>query len=82
MRMDGENFSRGGNQAAVRLFSSWIEREFVKGRRFAAEVGVPEHVIVDTGHPNGRRMRDDAGFNDAHSATRAANRNWAALLGP
>ena len=32
---------------------------------------MPEHVIVDTGHPNGRRMRDYAGFGDAHSAKNA-----------
>ena len=71
MRTDGKNISRGGNQAAARLFLSWIEREFARDRRFAAEVGVPEHVIVDTGHPNGRRMRDYAGFGDAHSAKNA-----------
>lgn len=71
MRTDGKNISRGGNQAAARLFLSWIEREFARDRRFAAEVGVPEHVIVDTGHPNGRRMRDDAAFGDAHSAKNA-----------
>jgi len=38
-----------------------------KGIRFAAAVGAPEHVIVDAGHSNGRRMRDYAGFGDPAS---------------
>lgn len=42
-----------------------------KGMRFAAEIGVPEHVIVDAGHPNGKRMRDYAGFGDAGSPKNA-----------
>lgn len=42
-----------------------------KGMQFAAQVGVPEHVIVDAGHPNGKRMRDYGGFGDGGSARNA-----------
>jgi predicted deacylase len=42
-----------------------------KGIRFAFEVGVPEHVVSDTGHANGTRMRDYAGFGDASSPRNA-----------
>jgi len=42
-----------------------------KGIQFAAEVGAPEHVIIDVGHPNGKRMRDYAGFGDPASAKNA-----------
>ncbi|MEB2871289.1 M14 family metallopeptidase [Pseudomonas rhizosphaerae] len=36
-----------------------------KGLEFAAALGVPEVVIVDGGHPNGKRMRDYQGLGDA-----------------
>jgi succinylglutamate desuccinylase/aspartoacylase family protein len=42
-----------------------------KGIRFALEVGVPEHVIVDAGHKNGTRMRDYGGFGDPASPKNA-----------
>ncbi|WP_041742775.1 M14 family metallopeptidase [Collimonas fungivorans] len=42
-----------------------------KGIRFAAEIGAPEHVIVDAGHANGRRMRDYGSFGDATSPKNA-----------
>ena len=42
-----------------------------KGRRFAAEVGAPAHVVCDAGHAAGRRMRDYAGFGDPDSARNA-----------
>jgi hypothetical protein len=42
-----------------------------KGRRFAADVGVSEHVIVDIDHSNGRWMRDYAGYGDARCAKNA-----------
>ncbi|HUP28566.1 MAG TPA: M14 family metallopeptidase [Usitatibacter sp.] len=42
-----------------------------KGIRFAFDVGVPEHVVSDTGHSNGTRMRDFAGFGDPNSAKNA-----------
>jgi len=42
-----------------------------KGIRFAFEVGIPEHVVSDTGHANGTRMRDYGGFGDPASAKNA-----------
>ena len=42
-----------------------------KGIRFAFEVGVPEHVVSDTGHSNGTRMRDYGGFGDPASPKNA-----------
>ncbi len=42
-----------------------------KGIRFAFEVGVPEHIVSDTGHANGTRMRDFAGFGDPASPKNA-----------
>ena len=42
-----------------------------KGIRFAFDVGVPEHIVSDTGHANGTRMRDYGGFGDPASAKNA-----------
>ena len=42
-----------------------------KGIRFAFEVGIPEHVVSDTGHANGTRMRDFGGFGDPASPKNA-----------
>jgi predicted deacylase len=42
-----------------------------KGIRFAFEVGVPEHIVSDTGHANGTRMRDFGGFGDPASPKNA-----------
>jgi hypothetical protein len=42
-----------------------------KGIRFASEVGAPEHVVVDVGHANGKRLRDYGGFGDPDSAKNA-----------
>jgi len=42
-----------------------------KGIRFAFDVGVPEHIVSDTGHANGTRMRDFGGFGDSASAKNA-----------
>jgi hypothetical protein len=42
-----------------------------KGIRFAFEVGVPEHIVSDTGHANGTRMRDFGGFGDPASPRNA-----------
>ena len=36
-----------------------------KGVELAGAVGVPEYVVVDTGHQAGRRLRDYAQFDDA-----------------
>ena len=42
-----------------------------KGIRFAFDVGVPEHIVSDTGHANGTRMRDYGGFGDPASPKNA-----------
>jgi predicted deacylase len=42
-----------------------------KGIRFAFELGIPEHVVSDTGHANGTRMRDYGGFGDPSSPKNA-----------
>ncbi len=42
-----------------------------KGIRLAFEIGIPEHVVSDTGHANGTRMRDFAGFGDSASPKNA-----------
>ncbi|WP_454723963.1 MULTISPECIES: M14 family metallopeptidase [Cupriavidus] len=42
-----------------------------KGIALARAVGAPADVIVDEGHPEGRRMRDYEGFGDAASAKNA-----------
>jgi predicted deacylase len=42
-----------------------------KGIRLAFEVGIPEHIVSDTGHANGTRMRDYGGFGDPASAKNA-----------
>lgn len=42
-----------------------------KGLDFAATLGVPQTVVADAGHPNGRRMRDYAGFGDPDSTKNA-----------
>jgi len=42
-----------------------------KGIQFSADVGAPEHVIIDAGHPNGKRMRDYADFGDPASTKNA-----------
>ena len=42
-----------------------------KGRRLAAEVGAPAHVVCDAGHTAGTRMRDYAAFGDPESACNA-----------
>jgi predicted deacylase len=42
-----------------------------KGIRMAFDVGVPEHIVSDTGHANGTRMRDYGGFGDPESARNA-----------
>ena len=42
-----------------------------KGIRFAFDVGIPEHIVSDTGHANGTRMRDFGGFGDTSSPKNA-----------
>lgn len=45
-----------------------------KGLAFAATLGVPQTVVADAGHPNGRRLRDYEGFGNP------ANRKNALLI--
>lgn len=42
-----------------------------KGIAFAFDVGIPELVVSDEGHANGRRMRDYGGFGDPSSERNA-----------
>ena len=42
-----------------------------KGIRMAFAIGVPEHIVSDTGHANGTRMRDFGGFGDPASPKNA-----------
>ena len=42
-----------------------------KGIRMAFDLGVPEHIVSDTGHANGTRMRDYGGFGDPASGKNA-----------
>jgi predicted deacylase len=42
-----------------------------KGRVLAEQLGVPEVVVVDSGHANGRRLRDSGGFGSAASTANA-----------
>jgi len=42
-----------------------------KGIALSQAVGAPADIIVDEGHPEGRRMRDYAGFGEAASARNA-----------
>ncbi len=42
-----------------------------KGIEFSKQVGIPEHIVTDQGHANGKRMRDYADFGDPASAKNA-----------
>ena len=43
----------------------------LKGLALARAIGSPEHILVDSGHAAGKRLRDYAGFGDALSAKSA-----------
>jgi len=51
-----------------------------KGAEFARRVGVPQDLLIDTGHPAGLRMRDRGGFGDPESPKNAllieAGQHW------
>ena len=51
-----------------------------KGAQFARRVGMPEDLLIDTGHPAGLRMRDRGGFGDPASPKNAllieAGQHW------
>ena len=42
-----------------------------KGLALARAIGVPEHILIDSGHAAGKRLRDYARFGDAQSAKSA-----------
>ena len=42
-----------------------------KGRALAEDIGFPEHVVIDGGHANGKRLRDYGGFGDPGSPKNA-----------
>ena len=56
-----------------------------KGLLLARAVGMPEHILVDSGHAAGKRLRDYAGFADAHSPKSAVliecGQHWEAAVG-
>ncbi len=56
-----------------------------KGLALARAIGAPEHILVDSGHAAGKRLRDYAGFGDASSAKSAVliecGQHWEATVG-
>ena len=56
-----------------------------KGLALARAIGAPEHILVDSGHAAGKRLRDYAGFGDALSPKSAVliecGQHWEAAVG-
>ena len=56
-----------------------------KGLTLARAVGVPEHILVDSGHSAGKRLRDYADFGDPNSVKSAllveCGQHWEAAVG-
>lgn len=56
-----------------------------KGLALARAVGMPEHILVDSGHAAGRRLRDYAGFGDPLSLKSAVliecGQHWESAVG-
>lgn len=56
-----------------------------KGLTLARAIGIPEHILVDSGHAAGKRLRDYAGFGDPQSAKSAllveCGQHWEAAVG-
>lgn len=56
-----------------------------KGLLLARAVGIPQHILVDSGHAAGKRLRDYAGFGDAQSPKSAllveCGQHWEAAVG-
>ncbi len=56
-----------------------------KGLALARAVGIPEHILVDSGHAAGKRLRDYAGFGDQQSEKSAllveCGQHWEAEAG-
>ena len=57
----------------------------LKGLALARAIGSPEHILVDSGHAAGKRLRDYAGFGDALSAKSAVliecGQHWQRAVG-
>jgi predicted deacylase len=56
-----------------------------KGLALARAIGAPEHILVDSGHAAGKRLRDYAGLGDALNAKSAllieCGQHWEAAVG-
>jgi predicted deacylase len=56
-----------------------------KGLALARAIGAPEHILVDSGHAAGKRLRDYAGFGDASSSKSAVliecGQHWERAVG-
>jgi len=56
-----------------------------KGLALARAIGMPEHILVDSGHAAGKRLRDYAGFGNALSPKSAVliecGQHWEAAVG-
>ena len=56
-----------------------------KGLALARAIGMPEHILVDSGHAAGKRLRDYAGFGDPLNAKSAVliecGQHWEAAVG-
>ena len=56
-----------------------------KGLALARAIGAPEHILVDSGHAAGKRLRDYAGFGDAQSPKSAVliecGQHWERAVG-
>jgi predicted deacylase len=57
----------------------------LKGLALARSVGIPEHILVDSGHAAGKRLRDYAGFGDPQSSRSAllveCGQHWQGSVG-
>ena len=56
-----------------------------KGLALARAIGIPEHILVDSGHAAGKRLRDYAGFGDPSSPKSAVliecGQHWERAVG-
>ena len=56
-----------------------------KGLALARAIGMPEHILVDSGHAAGKRLRDYAGFGDPRNPKSAVliecGQHWEAAVG-
>jgi predicted deacylase len=56
-----------------------------KGVALARAIGIPEHILIDSGHAAGKRLRDYSGFGDPLSAKSAVliecGQHWESAVG-